>query len=265
MRDLEAKNINLANDIIALETAEKTKKQSILDAEMKCRDLVVFDPEDLERFRQEYSILVLTHLWRPIELCAAKQVWLFDGIIQGTLVLQGSNYLVKLAVNHDHVDTNLVQISKSSAHIVKCLGIERIEGALRWHEKEWTSVEPTQLKKVPSLTQVFDSIAFLWESMKALYRDVQDAQSVCPIAMVGTSFRLDATFFSLAKRTRFTVTFEFDVKRGWLLYPSGQWSWSMVLDYGEFNHDMDELFHVATGSGMIAKWCRLIQEKLARE
>jgi hypothetical protein len=54
----------------------------IEQSEETCKDLVVFDPENLALLRQEYSIMVMTHLWRPTKLSVAHQIWVYDGALQ---------------------------------------------------------------------------------------------------------------------------------------------------------------------------------------
>ncbi len=47
-----------------------------------CEGLVVFEPKDLVSLRTKYSILISTHLWRPLSLSSSKLVWIYDNAIK---------------------------------------------------------------------------------------------------------------------------------------------------------------------------------------
>lgn len=60
---------------------EKTS-ESIKQSISQVKELTVFDPEDLALLRQEFSFLLLTHLWRPLSFTNDSQIWIYDGAIK---------------------------------------------------------------------------------------------------------------------------------------------------------------------------------------
>lgn len=99
--ELEAvKNSNLEASE-NLQIAEKENVQlleAINLAQSQVVDLTVFDPENLAYLRQEYSLLALTHLWRPLSLKGKTQIWIYDGTIQLRLHQVNDLYNVNVSI-----------------------------------------------------------------------------------------------------------------------------------------------------------------------
>jgi hypothetical protein len=76
-------------------------KETTDQAKAQVKDLTVFDPENLEYLRQEYSLLALTHLWRPLCLHKSKQVWVYDGLIELTLDKIGKVYHPSISFSNE--------------------------------------------------------------------------------------------------------------------------------------------------------------------
>jgi hypothetical protein len=46
--------------------------QAIQQSQVICKDLMIFDPEELGNLRHEYRLLLLTHLWSPLHMSATQ-------------------------------------------------------------------------------------------------------------------------------------------------------------------------------------------------
>lgn len=107
-------------------------------------------------------------------------------------------------------------------------------------------------------------LSYLWETCKALSRDLKNAERVCQISLTSSEnglFVARAQFFSMKRRARFHVNFAFCVMKGWLLFPSGKVSATLNVEYG--NIDTETMLGVQLeGSDMITRWCGAINSRL---
>lgn len=71
----------------------------IQNAENTCSQLVVFDPADLAALRSQFSVMSITHGWRPLELNGDQQAWLFDDTIEVKFTNQGDSFDLKSSVH----------------------------------------------------------------------------------------------------------------------------------------------------------------------
>ena len=246
LQELERKLVELENlekeadkSIEELESKQNNLATSIRKAEEVCKDLVDFDPEDLASFRQDYCLLVLTHLWRPISLNLAQQVWRYDDIIEISFNSQGDLYEINASpVSLKKEPFSLVKGGLSTSHAVcERIGLGRLKCLLKRYEKRCGLVSFEGKQKV------FQDIACIWQNCLALDRDIQKAQKICPIVFKdeNTHLNLEAfivtsSFFSSEKKTRFSVDFKLNFDKGWLLYPYGKLQSTMDVEYGDVEY-----------------------------
>jgi hypothetical protein len=90
----------------AIETKIAESKTKIAESEDRieqaqkmCQELVVFEPQDLAMFRNDYKVTVDTLLWKPLSLSIASQSWLYNNSFQTTFTKQTKGYRVNLALH----------------------------------------------------------------------------------------------------------------------------------------------------------------------
>jgi Knl1 RWD C-terminal domain len=101
--ELNAKNADMKLRIKELQVLAAQANERIFEAEKKeaelcakiehsektCADLVVFDPADLATLRGQFSVLVMTHGWRPLVLKTGRQSWVYDDVLELEFTSQG--------------------------------------------------------------------------------------------------------------------------------------------------------------------------------
>jgi hypothetical protein len=88
--------------------------------------------------------------------------------------------------------------------------------------------------------------------LKTLYRDIKDAEHICPITL-GENFEMTATFFNIERKTKFEIVINS------ANYPIGQLNAKLVLIYGEFSHSLDFLQDIPNGPGWLSRVLFAIQ------
>ncbi|KAI8902361.1 Spc7 kinetochore protein-domain-containing protein [Globomyces pollinis-pini] len=70
-------------------------KVKIQKSEKTCSELVVFDPSELTSLRSNFSLLLMLHSLRPLELGPVKQTWVYDDMVQITFTKHGETFGTK--------------------------------------------------------------------------------------------------------------------------------------------------------------------------
>ena len=92
IKELQHLTAQAQERINAAEKEEAEMCAKIEHSEKTCADLVVFDPADLATLRGQFSVLIMSHGWRPLALKSVKQSWVYDDVIELEFVNQGDSY-----------------------------------------------------------------------------------------------------------------------------------------------------------------------------
>lgn len=95
---LQAENQTFEADIQNLVVEEADLKNKISNSEKVCKELVVFDPADLVSLRSEYSILLMTHSWRPLEISTQAISWVYSDALSVTFSKADGGFAVNSLV-----------------------------------------------------------------------------------------------------------------------------------------------------------------------
>ncbi|KAJ3271616.1 hypothetical protein HDV01_006486 [Terramyces sp. JEL0728] len=89
---LQAENQELEAEIQSMDIEESDLRNQISHSEKVCSELVVFDPADLVSLRSEYSILLMTHSWRPLEISTKTISWIYGDALSVTFTKQDNGF-----------------------------------------------------------------------------------------------------------------------------------------------------------------------------
>eukprot|EP00842_Homolaphlyctis_polyrhiza_P005392 jgi/Hompol1/5854/HPOL_001025-RA len=239
-KELEALKVQVAQECAALAIDEQTETElenAIAKAEELSKDLIVFDPEDLPHLRHEYKTVVLTHLWRPVEISLAQQVLVFDDVVQVAFIKQGDTFAISLSVANAVEDarrSNIATQSKVGFATLNIIGIENVQAMLAQYER----LNPV-CRNWADMKRVLDDTAYSWENIKTLVREVEQTRCICPqieiLAQPSQGFWITTrcTFFSFTRKIRFSIDFGFGkTDDGIFHYPCGAASTRFVSHYG---------------------------------
>ncbi|KAI8928279.1 Spc7 kinetochore protein-domain-containing protein [Entophlyctis helioformis] len=237
--------------IQATESSADGLHAAIAQYEELSKDLMVFDPEDLPHLRHEYKTAVLTHLWRPTEISAARQVFVYDDVVQVAFYKQGEAVSVKLStvqrLEESRVSKILVQTNAHGFDVLDGVGTQNVQDVLNAYERRHPVCTGWREMK-----RVLDDVAYTWENFKGFWRDMVHTRRVCPhvkvvsdpgLGLDGAAVLLECVFFSFAAKTRFKAYIGFGLgddegDDGMFHYPCGSWSARVDVQYGQATPDV---------------------------
>ncbi|KAH9264464.1 hypothetical protein BASA83_012051 [Batrachochytrium salamandrivorans] len=156
---------------------------------------------------------------------------------------QGSGYSVKLALLQASDESKLSKIwlqTNSGLQVVDGVGAQNIQVILNRYEQLHSVCQMWDQMK-----QVLDDVAYTFENLKMFWREVQQTRPFCPLisveepAMEGFVMSTQCSFFSLAKKIRFSLRFGFSDSEadGLFHYPCGRRSSKFELQYGDISSE----------------------------
>ncbi|KAJ3146488.1 hypothetical protein HDU89_006170 [Geranomyces variabilis] len=260
----------------ALQEEKVQLRMRIADAENLCKNLMVFDPEEMSSLRGEYKLLASMFPWTSERVEAGLHVLVYDNVVQVELgKAQDGECAVELRLAEEK--SPLSTIGAPTEHpVIRDLGRDKIMQILML-EQERT----TPCKGGRDFERVTTRVAALWNALRRFQSEVDLARETlvlehvpfdetildtdvsaspslpspslpAPSTLSSSSslppaeqnfhrltprspVRATATFFSRARRTRFTVTVGIptDSDGGQALDPWSPWTWNVDVEYGD--------------------------------
>ncbi|KAI8904771.1 Spc7 kinetochore protein-domain-containing protein [Gorgonomyces haynaldii] len=226
--ELEKEEI-IKQEIQILEDQQTQLITQIEQSEALCKDLVVFDPEDLAQLRQEYGILTMTHSLRPVSL--APETWLYDGAVQ-----IASD---KISLSLQEKSSLVLGRKTSCLEMIQDIGIDQVQDIL----KRIVITDPSLGLK---------QVQLVWENLKQLHRDYKQCNRLCP-TVIENDLSIKMMFFNRTKRARWHLKVQLDLSHGFL-YPNGPWTHQIQIEYGQpglLSEIVDE-----SGPVKLLDWCQ---------
>ncbi|KAI8920318.1 Spc7 kinetochore protein-domain-containing protein [Powellomyces hirtus] len=242
--------------------------RSIEGAESVCKDLMVFDPEEMAALRGEYKLLASMFPWTSTQVEADKHVLVYDNIVQVTLE--------KVAEGAYKVALSIADAKKPLQHLLPTADQETnpVVGA-------WSRAKIMQVLKVEEeilgvckggadMSRITTHVARVWNAVHRLWHEVELARDEFVVEYVDPSptstpypspspndasstsppspperrlspLCVATTFFSRPMRTRFTITIGIaatgDASTSTptvneLLSLGTKWAWNVEVAYG---------------------------------
>ncbi|KAJ3000649.1 hypothetical protein HDV02_004334 [Globomyces sp. JEL0801] len=247
-------------------------KVKIQKSEKTCSELVVFDPSELTSLRSNFSLLLMLHSLRPLELGPVKQTWVYDDMVQITFTKHGETFGTKSQLHfaEDYKKASFLTGKHSEAQQLCTELLEPMSDLLKVMDKEFGA--QVSMAKMKTVIRTF---AMNCESVKLMQRDVKIAEKYTSSAIRWLSgdskchdslFTFNTTFFSLEKQLHLNCNVRFKLQSGILIYPFGLYDIQLETTYGTLPLDrlQAELRKVEVGFGLINRLCECIKQFVDR-
>ncbi|KAJ8326537.1 hypothetical protein O5D80_005282 [Batrachochytrium dendrobatidis] len=247
--------------------------QDIAKYEEVSKDLMVFDPEELPHLRHEYKTIVLTHLWRPLEISMARHIFVFDDVVEVAFYKQGNGYSLKLALLKQLKESKLSKTwlqTQTGFQVVDGIGAQNIQDILDKYEQLHSVFH-----KWPQMKQVLDDIAYTFENLKVFWREFEQTRHMCPLISIeqpakpGSSLSVRCPFFAFSSKTRFHLQMGFGDGNndGLFHYPCGLRSSQFELQYGNISSETllsaianVDMGNTVSGMGLLPSLCLAVMK-----
>ncbi|KAJ3407644.1 hypothetical protein HDV05_005324 [Chytridiales sp. JEL 0842] len=174
-------------------------------------------PDDCIGIRERHHLLTLAQSWKPGNCDATKSLSL---LFQDQVEVFMPSKTMQLQTKTLHKDD--VNVSNLSLNDILSIAVANLKASC----------------PLESLPKLIEDVAHLNNRITTIYMDVMDARQECPVELSMESIEsLTATamFFSKATRTRFSVSFHFDLST--CLYPYGRLRWTVNKNYGDVSEE----------------------------
>ncbi|KAJ3320798.1 hypothetical protein HDV06_004809 [Boothiomyces sp. JEL0866] len=235
---LQADNQELEADIQNLSLEQSDLGRKISDSERVCKELVVFDPADLVSLRSEYSILLMTHSWRPLEISMKNISWVYGDAISVTFskVDGGFSVTSQVYMNPDERASIVKGPCNRNTEFIETIDPLRINEILKRFDKSQRVVS-----SVNDMAQVMRKLALMCESFKMLCHDMELAENFTSSPYVFEPFSktkpsdellvLSTTFYSVEQSALLKLLVSFNTNKTFF-YPYVDCHCKVSIEYG---------------------------------
>ncbi|KAJ3283859.1 hypothetical protein HK104_010189, partial [Borealophlyctis nickersoniae] len=228
--------------------------QAIEKAENICKDLVVFDPQDLASLRDETRLLESMFPWRMMSVNANRIMLLYDDVVQIAFSkTEADKFKLQLSLAQDNQAFALNMFARetpqSSRAAVQSIGRTKIGLLL-----DQVAEDIGLCDSAADIKKVMNRVAHFWNSIRRFHLDVERTREECTISYdddAGESGLLRATgeFFSRKRRAKLSVTVVGLGNKGRDVYTLSEMKWDAQIHYGNIRAEDVHQIMVATEPG----------------
>ncbi|TPX58546.1 hypothetical protein SpCBS45565_g07957 [Spizellomyces sp. 'palustris'] len=217
--------------------------QAIEKAENICKELMIFDPEELSALRSEYKLLTSMFPWTSVHIASNKYILAYDNAVEVAFIkVDGNHFGVELSVSEPKKPSVLSILPASMTGgraIVDALGHDSVCGILKNAQQQIGICHGPK-----DFSRVINHAAYIWNGLRKLYHDIElareeyDIKCVRPPAEDKRAGRgdhllgLHLVCFCRKTHVRFEVTLWVAGDGKAEVYPSGRMDWDVNITYG---------------------------------